>query len=73
MQRQEPPKLASWLLNNFGCSPNNAAVIGDLDERFQAGRSVGWYWRHSFTILLNVAKGPGLPEEGSRHQKYFDR
>jgi hypothetical protein len=26
-------KLAKWLLNHFGCSPNNDAIIGDLDER----------------------------------------
>ena len=32
-----PAKAAKWLLNHMGCSPNNAAVIGDLDERYRSG------------------------------------
>jgi hypothetical protein len=43
--------LARWLLTRFGCSPNNEAVIGDLDERFQAGRSGAWYWRQVFIAI----------------------
>ena len=40
----QSPKLARWLLEHFGCSPNNAAVVGDLDERYRQGRSGVWYW-----------------------------
>jgi hypothetical protein len=48
----EPPKLARWLLRNFGCSPNNDAVIGDLDERYSQGRSHLWYWRQVFIAII---------------------
>ena len=40
-----PPTLATWLLRHFGCSPNNVAIIGDLDERYRQGRSYMWYWK----------------------------
>ena len=46
-----PRKIARWLLNHFGCSPNNDAVIGDLDERYCRGRSGGWYWRQALVAL----------------------
>jgi hypothetical protein len=48
----QPPKVARWLLSHFGCSPNNDAVIGDLDERYQQGRSPVWYWRQACTAIL---------------------
>jgi len=49
MVPNDPPKMARWLLSHFGCSPNNDAVIGDLDERYRAGgRSAAWYWRQVF-------------------------
>lgn len=34
MNAARPPRLAVWLLRRFGSSPNNAAIIGDLDERY---------------------------------------
>lgn len=51
MRSERPPALARWLLTHFGCSPNNDAVVGDLNERFQAGRSGGWYWRQASTAI----------------------
>lgn len=43
MSLAQPPKIARWLLNHFGCSPNNDAVIGDLDEKYRHGCSdFGW-------------------------------
>jgi hypothetical protein len=39
-------------LNHFGCSANNEAVIGDLDERFRQGRSQVWYWRQVLVAIL---------------------
>ena len=52
MTHAEPPRVARWLLQNFGCSPNNAAVIGDLDERYRQGRSRSWYWRQSSIAMI---------------------
>jgi hypothetical protein len=51
MRSTEPPRFATWLLNHFGCSPNNATVIGDLDERYRSGRSALWYWRQAFLAI----------------------
>jgi hypothetical protein len=47
MSSMEPPKVARWILKHFGSSPNNEAVIGDLDERYNTGRSaagIGTKW-----------------------------
>jgi hypothetical protein len=54
MRSDQPPKVARWLLNHCGCSPNNESVIGDLDERYCGGRSAVWYWRQA---LVAVAVG----------------
>ena len=47
-----PPKSARWLLRQFGSSPNNNAVIGDLDERYREGRSRIWYWRQAAVAIV---------------------
>jgi len=52
MRSMEPPKVARWLLTCFGASPNNAAVIGDLDEQYRNGHSRRWYWKQ---VLVAVA------------------
>jgi len=54
MRSIRPPKGATWLTEHFGCSPNNATVIGDLDERYRRGRSSAWYWRQ-VTIAIVVS------------------
>ena len=51
MRQADPPRLARWLLQRFGCSRNNEAVIGDLDERYCIGRSAGWYWHQALVAL----------------------
>lgn len=50
----QPPKVAKWLLRHFGCSPNNPAIVGDLDERLGEGRSRGWYWHE---VLIAIMAG----------------
>lgn len=51
MNRNQPPIIAKWLLRHSGCSPNNAAVVGDLDERYQQGRSEVWYWQQVLSAI----------------------
>jgi len=48
----QPPTIARWLLNHFGCSPNNETIIGDLDERYRQGRSYLWYWRQALLAIV---------------------
>jgi len=48
----QPPTIARWLLNHFGCSPNNETIIGDLDERYRQGRSYLWYWRQALVAIV---------------------
>jgi hypothetical protein len=48
----QPPKAARWLLTHFGCGPNNDTVIGDLDERYRAGRSRMWYWQQTLRAIV---------------------
>src|SRR5262245_46659026 len=40
-----PPRGATWMLQHFGCSRSNDAILGDLAEQFRQGRSRFWYWR----------------------------
>jgi len=57
MTSTQPPRVATWLLRHFGSSPNNDAVIGDLNERYGHGRSDVWYWRQALlAIVVSVFK-----------------
>lgn len=48
----DPPKLATWLLEQFSPVLKNAALAGDLMEAFKQGRSSGWYWRQVFSAIV---------------------
>jgi hypothetical protein len=48
----QPPRLATWLLDQFSPVLENAPLAGDLIEGFKQGRSAGWYWRQAFWALL---------------------
>jgi hypothetical protein len=48
----QPPRIAQWILIHFGCSPNNAVVVGDLNERYRQGRSRIWYWSQILIALI---------------------
>jgi len=50
----QPPRLPEWLLRHFGASPNNDVIIGDLNEKYQAGQSRWWYWRQ---VLVAIVAG----------------
>jgi preprotein translocase subunit SecY len=50
MRSTQPPRLATWLLTRVG--RKNEALVGDLVEEYQRGRSAAWYWRQALTAIL---------------------
>lgn len=48
----DPPKLATWLIEQFSPILQNAPLAGDLMEEFKEGRSAAWYWRQAFWAIL---------------------
>jgi hypothetical protein len=52
MNAHQPPRIARLLLEYFGCSPNNDAVMGDLDERYRQRRSSPWYWKQVVMAIV---------------------
>ena len=59
----EPPRIATWFLAVFGCSPDNDAIVGDLAECYRAGRSRGWYWWQALVAIV-----VGLSQETRRNK-----
>jgi hypothetical protein len=47
------PGVTTWFLKNLGVDD---AVIGDLIEQHQSGRSGGWLWRQVLTATLHAAR-----------------
>ena len=45
MNRTEPPRPATWMLEHLTPADRDEALAGDLLESFRAGRSSAWYWR----------------------------
>src|SRR5438093_180490 len=41
---KQPPRIATWMLEHFGCDPDVDAVLGDLAEEFRH-KGPAWYWR----------------------------
>jgi hypothetical protein len=41
MNDRTPPQFPAWLLRNLGL---DVAVLGDLIEQYQSGRSTRWFW-----------------------------
>ena len=52
MRSTQPPCIAEWLLRHFGSRPNNAELLGDLDERYGHGHSCAWYWRQAVVAIV---------------------
>jgi hypothetical protein len=51
-----PPKLATWLLKRFGEERTTEAILGDLTERFQAGKTRWWYWKQVVIAAVACAR-----------------
>lgn len=59
MIREQPPALATWLLN--WAARGNEALIGDLLEEYRRGRSAVWYWKQVLTaVVVGRLKGAAL-------------
>jgi len=52
MTSRKVPGVATWILKHFGCSPNNEAILGDIEERYQEGPGAIWYWRQIIVALV---------------------
>jgi hypothetical protein len=60
MTRSQPPRLALALLQRV--VPDNEALIGDLIEEFEAGRSRAWFWRQTVVAIAHRQPGNGTRE-----------
>ena len=63
MRSPRPPAVATWFLTEFGCSPKNEPLIGDLTEEYARGRSRLWYWWQVVVALV-----AGLFQEVRTHK-----
>jgi hypothetical protein len=52
MTTPQPPRVAAWLFNCLAFSRHDEAIIGDLDESYNNGRSRSWYWRQVFFAVV---------------------
>src|SRR5215471_12778000 len=52
---RKPPVLATWLLERFGVKRQNEALMGDLAEEYQAGKSWAWYWWQTLVAIWVTA------------------
>jgi hypothetical protein len=46
------PVFATWLLHRFGVQRQNEALVGDLAEEYQAGKSRMWYWWQTLVAIF---------------------
>ncbi len=51
MNSRVAPRAATWLLERLGSGCRFEALIGDLLEQFEEGRSRLWYWRQTIGAL----------------------
>lgn len=52
MTIRKVPTLPTWLLNRFVSGNRKEALLGDLIEEYQTGRTAGWYWRETLMVLV---------------------
>jgi hypothetical protein len=55
MTGRRPPRLARWLVEHLASSYQRDALVGDLFEEYQHGRSRLWYWRQAGLAVLYAA------------------
>jgi hypothetical protein len=48
----QPPRLATWLLERLTSDEKRESLIGDLLEQYVHGRSAAWYWRQAIGSIL---------------------
>ncbi len=58
MNRDRPPRLATWLLDHLGDRYRRDALIGDLTEEYRRGRSGAWFWWQTLTALAESCRAP---------------
>jgi hypothetical protein len=46
-----PPVIPAWLLRTFGSGPTIDALLGDLAEEYQRGRSATWVWVQALAAI----------------------
>jgi hypothetical protein len=52
MRSSKPPELASWLIEHLIPGIKKDALVGDLLEEFNQGRSAAWYWYQALVAVL---------------------
>lgn len=54
-----PPAPIAWLLSRALRGARRDALMGDLAEEYQQGRSRSWYWRQAlWAIAANLCRQP---------------
>jgi ABC-type transport system involved in cytochrome c biogenesis permease subunit len=61
MTARVPPKLAMWLLEQWGSPYHSESLAGDLIEQYQQGRSRAWCWRQVAWAIV-IARGRFIRE-----------
>lgn len=51
MTIRKVPALPTWLLGRFVSGNRREALLGDLFEEYQSGRTAGWYWWETLVAL----------------------
>ena len=61
MSERKAPALAVGLLEYFAIPTRNEALMGDLNEEFQHGRSACWFWKQTVVaVFRNGQFAPGF-------------